>query len=324
MFESIANWFQGNGFVSNAQLDEDKKKRAQDAALANARASVPFAQYDPNTRKFTNKADIARANQDVRTLELPNITNQVSPVDLIKSQASGGRYNPGAPWESQLQTAVRQKQLIQPFEEPKRTGIENFAVGLGNIPILNVAGRLGAWGVEGLGNLTGNKSLADSGSNFRSLLDLGMSNAQIEALPEEQRNKLRALQTGVEAISPLDLVGVTGLVRSPIVAGVKQATKDAVTGGIRAGLTSETRQLLRQGAAQQGVGAAVGGVVAGAADPAIQAYVNGEVDFGSLPSSIAQGALWGAGIPGVVSPARNVPNSLNSDYFKLLITSSRR
>lgn len=68
MFEGLANFFQGKGWVSNAQLDEDKRRQsqaAQNAALNQARASVPAAQYDPNTNKFTNTLQIAQANQDL-------------------------------------------------------------------------------------------------------------------------------------------------------------------------------------------------------------------------------------------------------------------
>ena len=301
MFEGFANWFQGNGWISNAQLDEKKRKETQAAALAQARASVPNAIYDPNTNKFTNKAQIAEANQSVKALEMPNIVNQFSPQQL-----KAHNDNPNAPWSQRLQIAAKQQQLLEPFKERQKTGIEKTATVLGNIPVANVFGRLGAWGVEGWGNLIGDKSLAEAGSNFRSNLDLGMSNDEIAALPQERQDKLRALQTGVELASPLDLIGITGLVKAPIVTGIKQGAKEIVTGGLKTGLTAETKSLLRQGAKQQGTGALIGGGIGAVADPAIQAYINdGEIDWGQVPGSVATGMLWGAGIPNVVGPTRN-------------------
>lgn len=103
MFEGFANFLQGNGWVSNSQLDEDKKKRNQDAALAQARASVPFATYDPNSNKFTNSAEIAQANQNVKTLEMPDLSNQFSPEQLFRAQES-----PNAPWNTKPQRTFLQ------------------------------------------------------------------------------------------------------------------------------------------------------------------------------------------------------------------------
>lgn len=312
MFEGFANWFQGNGWVSNAQLDERKKKETQDAALAQARASVPFAQYDPSSGKFTNKAEIANANANIKALEMPNIVGQFSPQQLQAAQ-----QNPSAPWSQRLQIAAKQQELLNPFKERPKTQLENYATVSGNIPVWNVVHRLGAWAAEGLGNLTGNKGLAEQASNFRSNLDLGMSNDQMAALPQERQDKLRALQAGVELASPLDLVGITGLVKAPIVTGIKQGAKEIITGGLKTGVTSKTKALLKQGLKQQGKGALIGGGIGGVAGPAIQAYVNdGQVDWGQVPGSIAIGSLWGAGIPNIMAPTRNtarrsISNSLN-------------
>lgn len=184
----------------------------------------------------------------------------------------------------------------------KQKNTKKSAEVLGNIPVVSTGANLATWLTSLAGKATGNKEMEERASNARNMINLGMTNKEIEDLDDEQEGKIRTVGNIVSALSPLDIFGATSLLKAPIIAGGKQALKE----GIKSEAGKEIlKDSLKETGKQYGKHVAAGAAIGGAIDPALQAYIkDGQVDWSSVPSSMLQGGLWAAAIPEFAGKAR--------------------
>ena len=223
---------------------------------------------------------------------LTNITNSIPNYNVMspekQRQAIADVYDP---------PEARLARLSKKMEDDRkmRDGVKDFMGVVGNIPVVNTGANLSTWLASGTGELTGNKSLRDTADNTRNMINLGMTNQELNALPKGQRDKLSTVGNIASGLSLLDIAGATSVANAPIVGGVKEAAKK--------GFMSEAgkdilKQTAKETGKQYGKHMAIGAGVGAAVDPAIQAYVNdGKVDWSSVPNSMLQGGLWAAILP---------------------------
>ena len=187
-------------------------------------------------------------------------------------------------------------------DKKKQENVKKFSETLGAIPGVNFGANAATWLTSLAGKATGNKDWEERASNTRNMINLGMTNEEIEAIDDKQEGKIRTAGNVISALSPLDLLGITSIAKAPIIAGGKQALKEGIT-------SQAGKQILKESAKetgkQYGKHVAGGTAVAGAVDPALQAYIkDGQVDWSSVPSSMLQGGLWAAAIPEFSDKAR--------------------
>lgn len=237
---------------------------------------------------------------------LTNITNSIPNYNVMspekQRQAIADVYDP---------PEARLARLSKKMEDDRkmRDGVKDFMGVVGNIPVVNTGANLSTWLASAAGELTGNKSLRDTADNTRNMINLGMTNQELNALPKGQRDKLSTVGNVASALSPLDVWGATSIAKAPIIGGVKQAAKEGI-------MSEAGKKILKQTAKetgkQYGTQIAIGAGAGGAIDPAIQAYVNdGKVDWSSVPNSMLQGGLWAAVLPEFSSKSR-LTKSLHS------------
>jgi len=198
-----------------------------------------------------------------------------------------------------------QPTVVQPQQD---TGIQKFEDIAGQIPLLGSVMKLESAGVEGLANLFGNKDLANKESDIRTHLSLGMGNDEVNALPQSQQSKLRVLEGLDTGASPLDFLGLTSLVKAPIVTGLKDAAKEAITKGA---ISDATKQVVAQGVKKQVKNAAIGGAIGSAVSAGSQAYLNnGQIN----PLGVLKGGIVGSAL-GLATPFGETrkPNLINAE-----------
>ena len=237
---------------------------------------------------------------------LTNITNSIPNYNVMspekQRQAIADVYDP---------PEARLARLSKKMEDDRkmRDGVKNFAEFIGNVPVVNTGANLSTWLASAAGELTGNKSLRDTADNTRNMINLGMTNQELNALPKGQRDKLSTVGNVASALSPLDVWGATSIAKAPIIGGVKQAAKEGIMSEAGKNILKQTA---KETGKQYGTQIAIGAGAGGAIDPAIQAYVNdGKVDWSSVPNSMLQGGLWAAVLPEFSSKSR-LTKSLHS------------
>ena len=124
MFEQLANFFQGKGWVSNAQRDEDEKKRRQPQAVSSAPAPILTVNYRPNTTPSVDK------DKTVQMGQLPPLPNIVLQKPKPQTPVNGLQTPQAAP-------------TLQPFDTRESKQRETGA----NVDIV------GNYFVKGLGDL---------------------------------------------------------------------------------------------------------------------------------------------------------------------------
>jgi hypothetical protein len=196
----------------------------------------------------------------------------------------------------------------------------------GNVPVIGTSLNWGAKLAAATGKMTGNKALEERANNQGRLLTLGMNNEEFNQFDQDTRNKLSTLEAGVTGLGALDIFGVSSLGKAPIIAGAKAGIKEGVTSTAGRQIIKDS---LKQTGQQYGKHVVGGMAVAGAVDPAIQAYIkDGEVDWSSVPSSMLQGGLWAGAIPEFAGKARlvqkmNAGASLTPDESMMINTAIR-
>lgn len=156
------------------------------------------------------------------------------------------------------------------------------------IPVLSSVQRLASHGAEELQKATGNKADAARTANRRTVTDFDMTDEEVNALPDEQRKKLRNMQNLMTGAAPLDFLGLTGLLKSGVATAVKSGTKDLIKDGA---VSQATKTAAKTGLKKDAVTATVGGVAGGGITAGAQEYLTGEVDM----NGVMQGAFTGAG-----------------------------
>ena len=237
---------------------------------------------------------------------LTNITNSIPNYNVMspekQRQAIADVYDPPEARLARLSKKVEDDRKM-------RDGVKNFAEFIGNVPVVNTGANLSTWLASAAGELTGNKSLRDTADNTRNMINLGMTNQELNALPKGQRDKLSTVGNVASALSPLDVWGATSIAKAPIIGGVKQAAKEGIMSEAGKNILKQTA---KETGKQYGTQIAIGAGAGGAIDPAIQAYVNdGKVDWSSVPNSMLQGGLWAAVLPEFSSKSR-LTKSLHS------------
>ena len=111
----------------------------------------------------------------------------------------------------------------------KQENVKKFSEILGAIPVVNFGANASTWLTSLAGKATGNKDLEDRASNARNMINLGMTNEEIEALDDKQEGKIRTVGNIASALSPIDVFGITSIIKAPIVYGGKQALKKGIT-----------------------------------------------------------------------------------------------
>ena len=237
---------------------------------------------------------------------LTNVANKIPNYNVMspekQRQAIADVYDPPEARLARLSKKVEDDRKM-------RDGVKNFAEFIGNIPVVNTGANLSTWLASATGELTGNKSLRDTADNTRNMINLGMTNQELNALPKGQRDKLSTVGNVASALSLLDVWGATSIAKAPIIGGVKQAAKEGIMSEAGKNILKQTA---KETGKQYGTQIAIGAGAGGAIDPAIQAYVNdGKVDWSSVPNSMLQGGLWAAVLPEFSSKSR-LTKSLHS------------
>lgn len=194
------------------------------------------------------------------------------------------------------------------------------------IPVLSDFTALGSGGANAIFHALGDKQDSTDASNNSSLATLGMSDADIAKLPQDQQTRLRALQTGLTVASPvmggLDIASLGGT--GAAVGGLKDA---AVQGFKEAGIQGAKDSVIDTGkdlAVNVGKNAVIAGAAAPVVSTPIQNYVkNGNpLDFNGfdpsqIPRESATAALWSTLLPGIAKK----PEAEDVNNAKTAITS---
>ncbi|MGI9028148.1 MAG: hypothetical protein ACR2FM_04920 [Candidatus Saccharimonadales bacterium] len=156
------------------------------------------------------------------------------------------------------------------------------------IPGVGSALNLGLAKAENDARAGGNNSTADAIKKQRDKNEFGMSQEEMAALDPDMRRKLQNMRNIGYGAAPLDLLGITGFLRSGAASGLKKAAIEKIKDGA---VDQSTKQAIKQAAKKEAIQAGFGtGVGAGIAGGG-QQYLTGEFDA----AGIAHGAAVGTG-----------------------------
>lgn len=154
------------------------------------------------------------------------------------------------------------------------------------VPGAGAALNLGLAGAEKLAKATGNEAYGNDIEEQRLRVDLGMTQAEFDAIDPETQQKLRNLQSLGLVLSPLDFVGVGGVAESGVVAAGKTAFKESIDAGLKKAAKETAEAVVKRGAKDVAVPLALGtGASVGA-----QSYLGGTENI-DLAEALKTGAL---------------------------------
>lgn len=158
---------------------------------------------------------------------------------------------------------------------------------IGSIPAGIVKGGTALAG--GIAAGTGNDDYANELGNSLTRMQLGMSPEEFNLIPADQRRKLEIMQQVDLGLIPLDYLGLSSILKSPLIQTGKQA---AIEGATTRTISEATKQALIQGAKTEGRNMAAFGAAGGALSAGAQQYLGGDIDGGqTFKDTIISGML---------------------------------
>lgn len=153
------------------------------------------------------------------------------------------------------------------------------------IPITGSVVNLGLAGAERQARSSGDTAYANDLKRTRDQIEFGMTQEQMDALDPETRDKLQLIRNVSYAASPLDFLGVGGLVKSGAGSGVKQGAKQLIKEGA---VDAATRQAIKEYGKTAGKNIAKTTAVGTGITLGGQQYLTGEMD---VPEAVKNGLM---------------------------------
>lgn len=306
MFENIANFFQGHGWVSNAQLDAEKKKKAQAAAAAIDKlpvASRPASQSQPSPVSY----NISSTGEQKKPLPSNVDKNAVNDIDI---------FNKSNTLKQQEYLSQFKKIANDPYD-PKNSTAKYILENINMKPLVAMS-NFGDETGRFLGDLTGAKNLVADAVAIgdkdaaRSMIT-GVKKSTFEGLDKEGKDAVNRQAVVGGAFAPLQ-VGMS--FASPLLA---KGLSNTVTGLSGLGVREGARQLAKTTGKNVAIGNAIG-------DPLMfgaQNYVStgNPLDFsqqtsGDILRTVGENSLFSALLPAGLGKTPNPSSVMRNNLLK--------